>query len=166
MKKYTVLKVLGFAAGTTLGLSHAQAAVRSHALKTITPAKDDKPGVYEAVAPVQFKVGETVFTDAEVNKALADSLELEGSTKAKAQDKAKAAAQAKDLEALKEKAKAWDDVQPELERLRAATAQFDTKTLDQDIAEARRKAALYDALPESVRAQAEQSAGAGASKAK
>ncbi len=165
MKKYTVLKVLGFAPGTTLGLSLAQAAVRSHALKTITPAKDEKPGVYETLAPVQFKVGETVYTDAEVNKALADSLELEGATKAKAQDKAKAAAQAKELDALKEKAKAWDDVQPELERLRAATAQFDTKELDQVIAEARRKAALYDALPEAVRAQAEQGAG-GAGKGK
>lgn len=160
MKKYTVLKVLGFAPGTVLGLTLAQAEVRSHALKTITPAKDDKPGVYEALAPVQFKVGETVYTDAEVNKALADSLELEGSTKAKAQEKAKAAAQAKDLEALKEKAKSWDDVQPELERLRAATAQFDTKQLDQEIADARRKAALYDALPEAVRAQAEHGAGA------
>lgn len=156
MKKYTVLKVLGFAPGTILGLSLAQATVRSHALKTITPAKDDKHGVYEALAPVQFKAGETVLTDAEVNKALADSLELEGSTKAKAQDKAKAAAQAKDLAALNEKAKAWDDVQPELERLRAA---------DAEVAELRRKAALYDALPEAVRAQAEQGAG-GANKAK
>ena len=68
MKKYTVLKVLGFAPGTVLGLTLAQAEVRSHALKTITAAVEGKPGVYEVVTRVEFKAGETVLTDADVNK--------------------------------------------------------------------------------------------------
>ena len=119
MRKYTVTAVLGFPAGVVLGLSDDQAARRKHALKPLAK------GVYETLAPVQFKVGETIATDAEVNKVLAASLEPEETTKAKVRDKAREEAAAKDLAETKAKAKQWDDLQPELEQLRAKAAMFD-----------------------------------------
>jgi hypothetical protein len=120
MRKYTVTAVLAFPAGVVLGLNDDQAGRRKHALKPLGK------GVYETTAPVQFKVGETISTDAEVNKVLATFIEPEEATRSKAREKAKAEAAAKDLAELTAKAKAWDELQPELEQLRAKAAMFDS----------------------------------------
>jgi hypothetical protein len=120
MRKYTVIAVLGFPAGVVLGLSDDQAGRRKHALKPL-----GAKGVYETTAPVQFKVGETIATDAAVSKVLATFIEPEEETKAKARDKAKEASATKDLAAIAAKAKQWDDVQVELEALRGFVGEIE-----------------------------------------
>lgn len=135
MRKYTVSAVLGLNPGTVLGLTHQQAGPRAHALKAIKVDHKANTGVYEVISRVEFKVGEEIYTDADLNKALASSLEPEGSGKAKAAGAGKSAAAEKELAELKAKAKAWDELQPELESLQM-------------------RAALWDRLPEAVRTEA------------
>lgn len=118
MRKYTVLAVLTLQAGAIVGLTDAQASARTHALKQLQHDKKSGMGQYEVLSPVQFKVGETIFTDAELNKQLATYLEPESVTKSKAAQKAEAEAAAKDMAAVREKAKQWDEVQEELAALR------------------------------------------------
>ena len=129
MKKFTVLAVLGIAPGTVLGLTKAQAAPRMHALKQV--GKD----AYEVKSRIEFKVGEVIATDAELNKALASQLETEETTRSKAKSKDKDEHDAKALAELKDKGKRWDEIQGELEGLRTATA-------------------LFNGLPDAVRADA------------
>lgn len=75
MNKMTTTAVLTLGAGVTVGLTAAQAAVRTHALKTLEAPKDaGKPGAigkYAIVTPVQFKAGETIYIEGELPKHLA-----------------------------------------------------------------------------------------------
>lgn len=75
MRKYTVIAVLTIQAGAVLGLTQAQAATRSHALKPLQVDKKTGAGTYEVLQPMQFKVGEQIATDMELNKQLATMLE-------------------------------------------------------------------------------------------
>lgn len=64
MQRYLIIAaVASFAAGI-LELTPVQASARSHALK---PLGDS---LYEVTAPVQFKNGEVVGYDGEINKSL------------------------------------------------------------------------------------------------
>jgi hypothetical protein len=66
MKKYVVEgRMAEFFAGAVLMLSEDQSRSRIHALK---PLK--KKGFYEVTAPVQFKRGEEIGFEGEVNKTL------------------------------------------------------------------------------------------------
>lgn len=118
MRKHTVIAALTLQAGAIVGLTDAQASARTHALKVVQHDKKTHMGEYEVTSPVQFKAGETIFTNTELNKQLANYLEPEEATKAKAKDKAKAAAAAEELADLQAKAKEWDAVQEELIALR------------------------------------------------
>ncbi|KQT10969.1 hypothetical protein [Ramlibacter sp. Leaf400] len=152
MKKFTVLAVLGLPPGTIVGLTHAQAEPRAQSLKALEVDDKAKMGRYEVTAPIQFKVGETIWSDAELNKAMATSLEPEDATRQKARDVAKAQAQSKDLGELRAKAKQLEELLPELERLRAASAQFETKALDAEIRQLREKANQWDEVQEELAA--------------
>lgn len=104
MKKYLTTAVISLYAGTVLGLSAKQAALRAHALETLKtatpdepaaegkPAKAGSPGVYRALATVQFKAGETIGLEAAPPKHLADELidEKEAAQRAKAEKTEKA----------------------------------------------------------------------------
>ena len=68
--KYTATAIVNLPAGTVLGLSESQAASRMHALQP-----KGRKGVYLAMQPVQFKVGETFDYDGELPKSLAQSVE-------------------------------------------------------------------------------------------
>lgn len=118
MRKYTVIAVLTIQAGAVLGLTPKQAELRKHALKPV--GKD----AYEVLSPIQFKVGEEIATDAELNKALATSLESADTTKEKARASARDKAAAKDLAELQAKADQWDAIQPALAALQATAAAF------------------------------------------
>lgn len=72
MRTYTVIAVLGFNPGTVLGLSKEQAHRRRHLLKPLGE------GLYEVTGRVEFKVGEEIATDVELNKALATALQPPG----------------------------------------------------------------------------------------
>lgn len=77
MKKYEVVgRSVAFAAGR-LALSEGQAAVRAHALRHVGSS------VYEVVQPVEFKQGEVIGYDGEVNKTLAPVIESVDSLAAK-----------------------------------------------------------------------------------
>jgi hypothetical protein len=132
MRKFTVIAALTLSAGTIVGLTAAQAKVRAHALKPVQVDKKSGMGEYQVLEPVQFKRGEQIFTDADLPKQLATYLEPEEATRARERDAKRDQADAQALAEIKAKAKAYDDLQPELEALRA-------------------KAAAYDALPEDVR---------------
>lgn len=156
MQKYTVIAVLGLNPGTVVGLSHKQAAPRAHLLKPIELDEKAQMGKYEVLARVEFKVGETIYTAATLNKALATALEPEATTKEKAADKKRSEAEAKDIAALREKAKQWDEIAPTLADLQTnAKAWTD---LQPELDGLQTKAALWDRLPEAVRAKAVQDA--------
>lgn len=173
MKKYTVLAVLNIAIGTLVGLTAAQAKDRAYGIKRSESDAGLPKGVlpYEATTALQFKVGETVYVDGELNKALAEQLESEEggksrSQKAKAEKADKAAAE--HLDELRRKAQALDDLQPELAVLRDKASQwdeFETKgrpeweAFQEQATTLRSKAALWDALPEEVRKAAEEKKG-------
>lgn len=149
MRKYTVLAVLAIQAGATLGLTGKQAAPRAHQLKPVKVDPRTGDGTYEVLERTEFKVGEAFATDAELNKQLATMVEPADAAKAKvkavekgeAKKLAELEGKAKALDELKSeferlgissfdalvdvaaKAKLWDDVQPELEQLRAKAAQ-------------------------------------------
>lgn len=167
MKKYAVVAALTLAAGTVVGLTSAQADLRAHNLKPVEPHdKKADLGKYEAVAPIQFKVGETIYTDAELNKGLAQLLEPAEVHQVKAKAQAQAAAESKDLAAVKAKAKKLEaeladarkaiaERDATIEGLNVRVGEFDTtKELDAAIAAAREKAAAFDTLPEDLRSQA------------
>ena len=63
MKRFKTLKILTLASGR-LQLSNAQAKPRLHNLKQIDG------DIYEIIAPVQFKAGEEIGYDGEINKML------------------------------------------------------------------------------------------------
>jgi len=64
MQRYIIIAtVAGFASGI-LELTSGQASARTHALK---PLGDS---LYEVTAPVQFKNGEVIGYDGEINKSL------------------------------------------------------------------------------------------------
>lgn len=136
MRKYIVSAVLTMPAGAALGLTHKQAASRKHALKPIKVDNKAQFGTYEVLAPIQFKVGEEIQTDAELNKQLATFLESEESVKARALVKDKEAAEASNLSALMEKAAKWDEFEAQVEEAQAKCLAFDS--LPEDV----RKAAL------------------------
>jgi cbb3-type cytochrome oxidase cytochrome c subunit len=92
--------------------------VRAHALKRRQHDKKSGMGEYEVLSPIQFKIGETIYTDADLSKQMATYLEPEEVVKDKARAKAQADAEAKSLDEIKAKAKQWDDVQEELAALR------------------------------------------------
>jgi hypothetical protein len=118
MRKYTALAVLSIQAGAILGLTKAQAVARSHALKPLQVNTKTGDGTFEVMSPVQFKVGEQFATSAELNKALAESVEPEEVTQQKAKSAGREKAEAAALDAVKAKAKQWDEVQEELAALR------------------------------------------------
>lgn len=153
MQKYTVLAVLTIQAGATLGLTKAQASDRRHAVKALQVDKKTGDGIYQVLEPVQFKRGEVILTDALLNKQLATVLEPIEETEKKAKDQAAAEAAAKDLAAIREKAKAWDDVQQELTALRGFVAEIEAlpEPLHKQVAaevEKQRKAAEAKAAAE------------------
>lgn len=76
--KYTVIAPITLGPGIVLGLSDAQATPRSGSLRSLGKGK------YEVCAPVQFKAGEVIHTDAELPKALAEAVELKKREKAEA----------------------------------------------------------------------------------
>lgn len=135
MRKYTVLAVFGVNPGTVLGLNAEQAARRRHALKPLEVDKKTGSGTFEVLSRVEFKIGEQIATDMELTKHLASQLEPVEDTAAKAREKARAAAAAKDLAEMKEKAARWDEFQERIE-------------------DAQRKCAAFDSLPDDVRAAA------------
>lgn len=88
MKTYVTTAIVAIAAGTIIGLDADQARARSHALKTLRPAGNGR-GVYEALTPLQFKIGETIELDAELSRAQATELidEKEAARRAKEAEK-------------------------------------------------------------------------------
>lgn len=152
MRKYTTIAILSLQAGITVGLSHAQAAPRAHALKPIELNDKTKMGVYQVTAPIQFKVGETIYTDADLNKSLVSALEPEETTRQKAADRKRSDAEGKELAALRAKAKQWDDIEPELPVLIEKAKALDS--LQPQLEDLQTRAALWDSLPEAVRADA------------
>ncbi|MES2685484.1 MAG: hypothetical protein V4706_01615 [Pseudomonadota bacterium] len=88
--KYITTAVLALGAGVALGLTEAQAAPRKHALSPIAGRKN----WYVTTGPVQFKIGETILSDAELPKALADQAETadKKAAKARAQQQAEESA--------------------------------------------------------------------------
>lgn len=152
MRKFITTAVVTLQAGVTIGLSHAQAATRAHALKPIELDEKHKMGSYHVLAPIQFKVGETIYTDAELNKALVTVLEPEEAHHQKAAAKKRAEAEAKDIALLREKAKQWDAIESDLPLLQEKARALDA--LQGDLEALQTKAALWDALPEAVRAEA------------
>jgi cbb3-type cytochrome oxidase cytochrome c subunit len=125
MQKYTALAVVSIAAGALVGLTASQARRRAHLLKPVDVDAKTGDGTFELLSPAQFKVGEQFSTNLELNKALAQALESAEETAQKAKAKAKGEASAKDIAALRDKAKAWDDVQEELIALRSFLAEID-----------------------------------------
>lgn len=69
MKTYTVTGIVAVIAAGTLRLTAQQAGTRSHAIR---PLGDD---LFEIIAPVQFKQGETFAYDLEIPRSLAQCLE-------------------------------------------------------------------------------------------
>jgi ATPase subunit of ABC transporter with duplicated ATPase domains len=126
MRKYTVLAVLTIQSGATLGLTGEQAARRSHLLKPLQVDKKTGDGTYQVLQPVQFKRGEVLSADADLNKQLAETLEPAEATEQRARQEAQKKMVAQDMAALKSKAKAWDDVQSELAALRHTAAAIQT----------------------------------------
>ena len=109
MRKYTVLAALTIQAGFVLGLTKAQAAARNHALEPVQVDKKTGDGNFKVLSPVQFKAGEQIATDAELNKVLATQLEPSETAAVKSKEAARAKAEAAALEELRAKAKSWDD---------------------------------------------------------
>jgi predicted DNA-binding antitoxin AbrB/MazE fold protein len=124
MRKYTVIATLTIQAGAMVGLTKAQAAARGHALKPVdVDRKGD--GVFEVLSPVQFKAGEQIATDTELNKQLAAQLESAEDTAARNKREAKSKEQAAHFAEIEAKAKQWDDVQQELLALRKFVADIE-----------------------------------------
>lgn len=68
MKFYTVTgRTAGFGAGQRLKLTRAQVDSRAHRLTLV----DEKKGVYEATAPIEFKKGEAFGFDGDLPKTIA-----------------------------------------------------------------------------------------------
>lgn len=84
--KYITTAVLALGAGVALGLTEAQVAPRKHVLSPIAGRK----GWYTTTGPIQFKTGETIHSDVELPKALADQAESaeKKAAKARAQQQA------------------------------------------------------------------------------
>lgn len=125
MRSYTVLAVLTLQAGAHVTLTAKQAGVRAHALKPVKVNSKTGDGIFQVLEPVQFKVGEVIATDIELNKALASTLEPAEEARSKAQARKQAEAEAADLQVVKDKAARWDTLQPELEALQTKAALFD-----------------------------------------
>lgn len=68
---YVVTATLRLPAGSVVGLSEAQAAVRRHALASVA----ERNGWYETLADLSFKVGEAIQYEGEMPKALAASVD-------------------------------------------------------------------------------------------
>lgn len=173
LHKYTAIAVVTIQAGALLALTAAQAADRRHAIKPVKVDKDTGDGVFEVLAPMQFKVGETIITDLELNKQLADQLETPEGKGARRQKAAKAG-EGDDVALLKAKAEALDQLLPHLEALGVKTAAdleaigkkaaaLDNVRADleavgvtspEQLVTLAGKAAAYDSLPEKVRAEA------------
>ena len=66
MDKFLIIAPVTFPAGTRLGLSQEQAAARIAALQ------EAGKGVYVALQPVQFKIGEVIGMAGEMPKALGE----------------------------------------------------------------------------------------------
>lgn len=71
MRQFKALRRVEFASGT-IGLSDAQAAVRSRAVK-----KTKSKGVYTIAAPVEFKAGEVICLEDVPKSYLAHLEEIE-----------------------------------------------------------------------------------------
>lgn len=130
MRTYTVLAVLTLQAGASVALTGKQAGIRAHALKPVKVNPKTGDGIFQVLEPVQFKAGETIATDLELNKALATTLEPVEDTRTKAQARKQAEADAADLQAMKAKAANWDALQPDLEALQTKAALFDRVPTD------------------------------------
>lgn len=119
MRNYVARAVLTLAAGIRVVLTKEQAAVRAHALMPLSVDKKTGAGTYETTEAIQFKAGEKFSTDADLNKQLADTVETVETAAARAKAEAASIAAAGDLEAIRDKAGKWDEVQEELLALRA-----------------------------------------------
>jgi hypothetical protein len=88
--KYLIVSAITLNPGLVLGLSDEQAAARKHAVQPLGKGK------YEVISPVQFKAGETIHTDAELPKALANAVEQAARKNGKAAPEAPVAPSASD----------------------------------------------------------------------
>ena len=68
MKQYTITEAMNFNTGSILELTEKQYKGREHCLKKLGNNK------YEALATVQFKIGEVIGLDEEVDKGLQHKL--------------------------------------------------------------------------------------------
>lgn len=134
MVKVKTLSPVRFGVGETLGLSLDQAAVRAAALEKL------RKGVYQTVAPVEFKAGETIRLDArtELSRYMQDRVEfVDGEPPAPADPPEQEPMTDADLRALAQKvaeAQGLDTgVVPKLEDVNAMLALGDSGiVLDQD----------------------------------
>lgn len=78
--KLKALAVLSFPAGTSLGLSKAQAALRAHALQP----DPERKGWYITTLPTQFKIGEVLHFDGDMPKSMIEDIDPQGNAADKA----------------------------------------------------------------------------------